>query len=178
MVSTLVSPSVLGLDTATVQVEVDLRAGLPSFTVVGLPDAAVQEARERVRSGIGNQGFQIPARRIVANLAPADLRKSGPQYDLPIALAILVASGQLPAPALAGVAAVGELALDGSIRGVPGVLAMAEHAARAGWRRLVVPGANAPEAHLVGDGVEVLPAATLREAAEILAATIRFVMPV
>ncbi|MGE0026972.1 MAG: YifB family Mg chelatase-like AAA ATPase [Thermoleophilia bacterium] len=163
MVASLVSPAVLGLETSTVQVEVDLRAGLPAFSVVGLPDAAVQEARERVRSGIANQAFAVPARRIVANLAPADLRKAGPQYDLPIALAILTASGQLPAAALQGVGAVGELALDGSVRAVPGALAMAEHAARCGWRRLVVPRANASEAALV-PGVEILGPATLRAA--------------
>jgi magnesium chelatase family protein len=165
VVASLVSPAVLGLETSSVQVEVDLRAGLPAFSVVGLPDAAVQEARERVRSGIANQAFAVPARRIVANLAPADLRKAGPQYDLPIALAILTASGQLTPAALRGVGAVGELALDGSLRPVPGALAMAEHAARRGWRRLVVPRANASEAALV-PGVEVLGPATLRAAVE------------
>src|SRR5688500_14834326 len=110
-------------------VEVDLRAGLPAFAVVGLPDVAVQAARERVRSGIANAAFTVPARRIVANLAPADLRKAGPQYDLPIALALLAASGQLAPAALAGAGAAGELALDGGLRPVPGILAMAEHAA-------------------------------------------------
>lgn len=161
----MVSPAVLGLETSTVQVEVDLRAGLPAFAVVGLPDTAVQEARERVRSGIANQAFALPARRIVANLAPADLRKAGPQYDLPLALAILAGSGQLDPAALTGAGAVGELALDGSLRPVAGALAMAEHAARAGWRRLVVPRANAAEAALVG-GIEVLGPATLREAVD------------
>ncbi|WP_217912970.1 YifB family Mg chelatase-like AAA ATPase [Miltoncostaea marina] len=165
MVAHLVSPAVLGLETSTVQVEVDLRAGLPAFSVVGLADVAVQEARERVRSGIVNQAFAVPSRRIVANLAPADLRKAGPQYDLPLALAILAASGQLAPDALAGVGAVGELALDGALRPVPGVLAMAEHAARAGWRRLLVPRANAAEAALV-PGVEVLGPATLRAAVD------------
>ena len=167
MVAQLVSPAVLGLETSTVEVEVDLRAGLPAFSVVGLPDAAVQEARERVRSGLANQAFAVPARRIVANLAPADLRKAGPQYDLPLALAILCASGQLAAGALARVGAVGELALDGSLRPVPGALAMAEHAARRGWRRLVVPRGNASEAALV-PGVEVLGPPTLRAAVDLL----------
>ena len=167
MVAQLVSPAVLGLETSTVQVEVDLRAGLPSFSVVGLADVAVQEARERVRSGLRNQAFAVPARRIVANLAPADLRKAGPQYDFPLALAILAASGQLPPDAVAGVGAVGELALDGSLRPVPGALAMAEHAAREGWARIVVPRANAAEAALV-PGVEVLGPATLRAAVDLL----------
>jgi len=163
----MVSPALLGLDTATVEVEVDLRPGLPGFSVVGLPDAAVQESRERVRSGLVNQAFAVPALRIVANLAPADLRKAGPQYDLPVALTILSASGQVRPGALAATGAVGELALDGTLRPVPGVLAMAEHAARRGWRQLLVPEANAGEASLV-PGVRVLGARTLRHAVDVL----------
>ncbi len=167
MVAQLLSPAVLGLETSTVQVEVDLRAGLPSFSVVGLADVAVQEARERVRSGLANQAFSVPARRIVANLAPADLRKAGPQYDLPLALAILAASGQLAARALDGLGAVGELALDGTLRPIPGALAMAEHAAREGWARIMVPRANHSEAALV-PGVEVLGPSSLLEAVDLL----------
>lgn len=177
MVATLVSPALVGIDTASVHVEVDLRAGLPGFSVVGLTDTAVQEARERVRSGIVNQAFAVPARRIVANLAPADLRKSGPQYDLPIALAILQASGQVPPAALRGVGAVGELALDGTVRPVPGVLAMAEHASRCGWARLVVPAANLAEAALAGGTTEVVGARTLREAVEFLTGTREVPLP-
>lgn len=167
MVAHLLSPAVLGLETSTVQVEVDLRAGLPSFAVVGLADIAVQEARERVRSGLANQAFTVPPRRIVANLAPADLRKAGPQYDLPLALAILAASGQIPGAVLRGLGAVGELALDGGLRPVPGAIAMAEHAAREGWARMMVPAANAAEAALV-PGVEVIGVATLRDAVDVL----------
>lgn len=167
MVAHLLSPAVLGLETSTVQVEVDLRAGLPSFAVVGLADVAVQEARERVRSGLANQAFSVPARRIVANLAPADLRKAGPQYDLPLALAILAASGQVPSAVLRGLGAVGELALDGAVRPVAGAIAMAEHAAREGWARMMVPAANAAEAALV-PGLEVIGVATLRDAADVL----------
>lgn len=167
MVARIVSPAVVGLSTATVEVEVDLRPGLPGFSVVGLPDTAVQEARERVRSGVVNQAFDLPATRIVANLAPADLRKAGPQYDLPIALALLSGSGQMRPGAIAGTGAVGELALDGSLRPVAGALVMAEHAARRGWRRLVVPQGNAGEASLV-PGVQVLGARTLRHAVDIL----------
>lgn len=163
----MVSPALLGLDTATVEVEVDLRPGLPGFSVVGLPDAAVQEARERVRSGLVNQAFSLPALRIVANLAPADLRKAGPQYDLPVALTILSASGQVRPGVLAGTGALGELALDGALRPVAGALAMAEHAARRGWRQLLVPEANAGEASLV-PGIQVLGARTLRHAVDIL----------
>ena len=167
VVAKLVSPALLGLAAATVQVEADLRSGLPAFAVVGLPDAAVQESRERVRSGIANQGFSLPSRRIVVNLAPADLRKAGPQYDLPIALSLLAASDQLDRDALAGVGAVGELALDGAIRPVSGALAMAEHAARSGWCRLLVPEVNAAEAALVR-GVEIVPVGGLRHAVDVL----------
>ena len=149
------------------EVEVDLRPGLPAFSVVGLPDTSVQEARERVRSGVINQAFDLPPLRIVANLAPADLRKAGPQYDLPIALALLSGSGQMRPGAIAGTGAVGELALDGALRPVPGALVMAEHAARRGWRRLVVPEGNAAEASLV-PGIQVLGARTLRHAIDIL----------
>ncbi len=145
----------------------DLRPGLPGFSVVGLPDTAVQEARERVRSGVVNQAFTLPPIRIIANLAPADLRKAGPQYDLPIALALLCASSQVRPGVIAGTGAAGELALDGALRPIPGALVMAEHAARRGWRRLVVPAGNAAEASLV-PGIEVLGARTLRHAVEIL----------
>ncbi|MBM3664496.1 MAG: ATP-binding protein, partial [Actinobacteria bacterium] len=167
MVARMVTPALVGLDTATVEVEVDLRPGLPGFSVVGLPDAAVQEARERVRSGLVNQAFDLPALRIVANLAPADLRKAGPQYDLPIALAVLSGSGQMRPGSLVGTGAVGELALDGAVRPVPGALVMAEHAARRGWRQLVVPEANAAEAALV-PGIRVLGARGLRHAVDVL----------
>lgn len=167
VVASVKSPTIVGFDTAVVHVEVDLRPGLPSFAVVGLPDTAVQEARERVRSGLANQAFAVPARRVVANLAPADLRKAGPQYDLPIALAILAATGQIRPEALAGVGAVGELALDGSLRRVDGALAMGEHAVRDGWARLMVPEQNAAEARLVG-GERVLGVRSLRHAADLL----------
>jgi magnesium chelatase family protein len=167
VVAHLVSPALLGLAAATVQVEADLRPGLPAFAVVGLPDAAVQEARERVRSGIANQGYGIPRGRIVVNLAPADLRKAGPQYDLPIALSLLAATQQLDGGALAGVGAVGELALDGSLRPVAGMLAMAEHAANSGWRRLLVPAVNADEAALVSR-IDIVPVTGLRHAVDTL----------
>ena len=163
----LLSPAVLGLETSTVQVEVDLRAGLPSFSVVGLADVAVQEARERVRSGLANQAFTVPARRIVANLAPADLRKAGPQYDLPPRTGDPRGVGAAPRGGAAGLGAVGELALDGGVRPVSGAIAMAEHAAREGWARMIVPAANAAEAALV-PGVEVIGVATLRDAVDVL----------
>jgi len=141
--------SLLGVEAREVRVEVDVRQGLPSFTLVGLPDTAVRESRERVRSAIVNSGFEFPQRRITANLAPADLRKAGPGFDLAIAAAMLAATGQLPPTALDDVALAGELALDGSLRPVAGALAMAERAVASGLRAIAVPAANGTEAALV-----------------------------
>ena len=168
MVSVVLSAAPLGLDAATVRDEVDLRPGLPAFSVVGLPDAAVQEARERVRSGVANQAFAIPAQRVVVNLAPGSLRKAGSQYDLPVALGLLAASGQIPPALLVGVGAAGELALDGGLRPVAGALALAEHARASGWERLLVPAAAAPEAAMV-PGIVILAAESLRHAVDLLA---------
>jgi magnesium chelatase family protein len=147
--------ALLGVEAREVRVEADVRLGLPSFALVGLPDAAVREARERVRAAIVNSGFQFPQRRITANLAPADLRKAGPGFDLALAAAVLAASGQLDRGPLEEVALAGELALDGTIRAVPGALAMSEAAARGGARALVVASASAPEAALA-PGIEVV----------------------
>lgn len=144
-----------GISARPVRVEVDVHKGLPAFSIVGLPDAAVREARERVRAAIVNCDFEFPLRRIVVNLAPASLRKAGPGLDLAIAVGLLVASGQLDLEPLAPLALVGELALDGSVRAVPGVLAIAEAAREKGVERLVVPAENGAEAALV-DGVEAL----------------------
>lgn len=145
-----------GISARPVRVEVDVHRGLPAFSLVGLPDTAVREARERVRAAIANCGFDFPLRRIVANLAPASLRKAGPGLDLPIAVALLVASGQLEWERLPHLAMAGELALDGTVRPIPGVLAIAEAAREEGAEALVVPAENGPEAALVGE-IEVLP---------------------
>jgi magnesium chelatase family protein len=144
-----------GISARPVRVEVDVHRGLPAFSLVGLPDAAVREARERVRAALVNCDFEFPLRRIVANLAPASLRKAGPGLDLAIAAALLTASGQLDLACLAKLALVGELALDGSVRPVPGVLAIAEAARERGLEAIVVPTENGPEAALV-DGIEVI----------------------
>src|ERR671916_973590 len=157
------SLSLFGVDALPVEVEVDVSAGLPGFSIVGLPDAAVQEARERVRVAISNSGYKFPTKKVIVNLAPASLRKEGPAFDLPIALGILAASGALPAGSLEGTGVVGELSLDGGLRGVRGTLSMAEGARREGLLRLVLPQANAPEAAAIG-GVEVYGVRTLREA--------------
>jgi magnesium chelatase family protein len=157
--------TLLGIEAREVRVEVDVPGrGLPAFSLVGLPDAAVRESRERVRSALENSGFDFPQSRITANLAPADLRKAGPGLDLAIAAALLGATNELSAEVLDRVALAGELALDGSIRAVPGVLAMAEAAATGRAEAIAVPAENAPEASLAGSP-RVIPLRTLRELA-------------
>ena len=138
--------AILGVEAYEVSVEVDVRQGLPAFSLVGLPDAAVRESRERVRAALANSGFEFPLRRITANLAPADLRKAGPGFDLAIAAALLAASGQLPLEAIEGCALAGELALDGTVRPVAGVMAMADRARRCSVGRVAVAADNAAEA--------------------------------
>ena len=140
--------TMLGVEAHPVEVEVDVRRGLGTFSLVGLPDAAVRESRERVHAAIVNCGFEFPSQRLTASLAPADLPKAGPGFDLAIAAAVLAAGGELPAEALEGWALAGELALDGSIRPVAGVLAMAERARGLGLRAIAVPAPNAEEAAL------------------------------
>ena len=144
-----------GIAARPVRVEVDVHRGLPAFNVVGLPDAAVREARERVRAALSNCGFEFPLHRIVANLAPASVRKAGPGLDLPIAIALLVASGQLEWDGLPRLAMAGELALDGSVRPIPGVLAIAEAARSQGAEAVIVPAQNGAEAALV-EGLGVI----------------------
>lgn len=142
-----------GIDAFPVSVEVDASRGMPSFEIVGLPDAAVKESRDRVRAAIKNCGFELPAAKIVVNLAPADVKKAGPIYDLPILTGLLCASGQLRAN-LDGVCMVGELSLSGATRPVSGALAMSIRARELGFTRLLVPEINAPEAAVAG-GIEV-----------------------
>jgi magnesium chelatase family protein len=149
-----------GISARPVRVEVDVHRGLPNFTIVGLPDAAVREARERVRAALVNCGFEFPLKRIVVNLAPASLRKSGPGMDLAIAAALLSASGQLEWEGLAQVALAGELALDGSTRPIQGALAMAEAAREGGAEAIVLPAENGAEAALA-EGIGVIALETL-----------------
>lgn len=130
MLSTIYSCAVVGLDGEIIQVEVDYNPhGMPAFTVVGLPDTAVQESRERVRAAIRNSGLQFPSKRYTVNLAPANLRKEGPAYDLPMAIGVLASTDQVPLEKLVGAIFVGELSLDGSVRHVGGILPIA-HSAR------------------------------------------------
>ena len=171
MLASVVSAALTGLEGHPVDVEADVVAAAPSFSIVGLPDAAVQESRERVRAAIVNSGYEFPSRRITVNLAPADLRKEGPAFDLPVALALLQATGQARAagsPAAGPVAAAGELGLDGSVRPIAGALAIAESLRRRRTRGIAVPAQNAAEAALVA-GLRVYPVRHLREAAAVLA---------
>lgn len=156
-----------GLEPRRVTVEVDLRAGLPTFTIVGLGDQAVREARERVRAAIHNSGFAFPEKRVTVNLAPASLRKSGPGFDLAIACGVLAASGQIPAERLERVAVFGELALGGAIRPGRGVLAVAEGVRDVGLEGLVVASERVGEAGLV-EGIAVHGAASLPQAVAVL----------
>ena len=153
--------ALVGLDGEIVEVEVDVSPGIPAFIVVGLPDAAVQESKERVRAAIRNSGYEFPMRRITVSLAPADLRKEGPSYDLPIAVGILSSSGQIAA-SLEDTVLIGELSLEGNLRHTDGILPMVGLARARGMRTVVLPSCDADEGALV-EGVEVLGAASLRE---------------
>jgi magnesium chelatase family protein len=162
MLAKVNSCAIVGLEGTIVEVEVDSSKGMPFFTLVGLPDAAVKESAERVRAALKNSGLQFPYTRLTVNLAPADLRKVGPSYDLPIALGMLVASEQVLGEALEGALVLGELALDGAVRHVRGVLPMAAMARDKHYRRIFVPAIDAQEATLV-PGVEVVAVNTLAE---------------
>lgn len=162
MLAAIQSAAVLGVDAFAVTVEVDAAPGLPGWTMVGLPSGSVKEARERVGAALANAGLQLPPRRWTVNLSPADVRKDGTAFDLPVALGALVASGQLTAESVGGLLCVGELGLDGSIRPVRGALPLARAARDAGVRGLVLPAANAAEAALLRD-VRLVPCESLAE---------------
>ena len=166
MLATLLSATLVGLDGRPIRVEVDVAPGLPGFTIVGLADAALQEARERVRGAIRNAGFSHPPRRITVNLAPADLRKAGASLDLAIAIGILLGSEQVVAGP-GRLAMIGELSLGGDVAPVPGILPLVAALRRLGVRRVVVPREAEAEARLAG-GIEVVGVATLREAADVV----------
>jgi magnesium chelatase family protein len=163
MLARIRSAAVLGVDAYPVDVEVDITNGLPTFSTVGLPQGAVKEGRERVSAALANAGFSFPLRRITVNLAPADIRKNGSAFDLPIALGILVASGQLPENGLCDQMVLGEIGLEGDLRPVRGVLSMAMAARTARHPGILLPHANLPEASVV-EGLEVYGARTLLEA--------------
>src|SRR3990170_2837457 len=159
MVAIVSTVAYLGLEARAVEVQVQLSSGLPRFTIVGLPDKAVAESRERVRAALAAIGLALPPKRITVNLSPADLPKEGSHFDLPIALGLLAAIGATDAESLSHYVAVGELSLNGKITGAPGVLLAALHASGAG-RGLICPAAQGSEAAWAGE-VEVLAAPDL-----------------
>jgi len=161
MLAKVKSAAVVGLDAQEVEVEVDILSGLPAMNIVGLPDTAVQEARERVRSAVKNSGCFFPMRRITVNLAPADLKKAGPAYDLPIAVGVLVSSEQVSVDG-AGMLFLGELSLDGSLRHTHGIISMVSLAKEKGIPTVFVPAVDAREASLI-EGVNIIPVESLSQ---------------
>lgn len=162
MYGKVTSACLSGIEGQTIEVEVDISSGLPQINLVGLPDTAIRESVERVRAAIKNCGYSFPMDRITVNLAPADLRKEGCSFDLAIAAGILVTSGQIILKELEHTLLLGELALDGSLRTIPGVLSMVHAAKQAGIERFVVPIQNAAEARLI-EGAEVYGITNLAE---------------
>jgi magnesium chelatase family protein len=160
MLSKVYSCAVVGLEGVIVEVEVDYTNGLPGVTIVGLPDAAVQESRERVQTAVKNAGLHFPRHRIVVNLSPAAIRKEGPAYDLPIALGVIILAGHLPQESIEGAMFVGELSLDGVVRHTRGILPMAATARAQGFKRMFVSESDAGEASLIPD-IEIYPVKTL-----------------
>jgi len=167
MLVRVLASTMLGIDAIPVEVETDISQGLPSYTIVGLPGVPVRESGDRIRTAIRNSGLPFPGRKVTINLAPADIRKDGALLDLPIALSILCAEGALPGDALRKYLVAGEVSLDGSLKPVRGVLSQGLLARRLGLEGILIPAANAAEGLLV-PGIDVLPAATLRDAVSAL----------
>ncbi|MFH0820467.1 MAG: YifB family Mg chelatase-like AAA ATPase [Candidatus Peregrinibacteria bacterium] len=167
MPSKLYSVELQGLEACLVEIEVDKLGGIPCFTIVGLPDAAIKEASERVKSAIKNSNLFFPRSKIVVNLAPADLRKIGPRYDLAIALGILALEDLCDKHQFKNTILIGELALDGNVRPVTGILSSVDFARKTGFKKIIVPAANASEAAMI-QGIEILPVQTLKEAVAFL----------
>src|SRR6478609_11988204 len=160
MLASVRTAAVFGIEAVAVSVEVDVSFGLPGLVMVGLPDAAVRESRDRVRSAIRNSGFAFPQHRVTVNLAPADVRKAGASFDLPIALGILAASGVVERRLIADLVLLGELSLDGSIHATRGVLPIAASARRDGLSGILLPAANVSEAAIVS-GLEIVAVSSL-----------------
>jgi magnesium chelatase family protein len=167
LLSKVLSGAILGIEAYLVEVETDISPGIPCYTLVGLPDNAVRESRERVSSAISNSGYSFPLKRVTLNLAPADIKKEGAAFDLPIALGLLAASGQISDSRLGEYLVLGELSLDGRLKPVRGALPVAASCRKLGIRGLVLPRENAPEAAIVG-GLEVIGVDSLAEAAGFL----------
>lgn len=167
MIVKAISATVIGIDSHPVTVEVDLAAGLPFFSTVGLPDVTVRESKDRIKAAIKNSGYPFPGHHVTVNLAPADIKKEGTAFDLPIAVAILTAQSLLPPAPLADYLLQGELSLDGGVKGIHGALSAAFRAKAMGIRGIILPRENAAEAALV-EGVEVIPVESLAEVVEFL----------
>jgi hypothetical protein len=167
MLAKVQSGAVLGIDAYIVKVELDISEGLPSFNTVGLPDTAIKEARDRVAAAIKNSAFVYPIKRITANLAPADIRKEGSAFDLPLAVAVLAATGQVSMAVLDKYAILGELSMDGSVRPVKGALPIAVGVRDSNIQGLILPQDNVKEAAVV-DGIEVYPVKNLRQTVDVL----------
>ena len=168
MLAILRTAAIFGVEAYPVRVEVDVSdGGLPAITMVGLPDASVRESRDRVQSAIRNSGFDFPRRHVTVNLSPADIRKVGSAFDLPIALGVLAATGLIPARQIDGAVILGELSLDGAVQSVRGVLPISARARRDGVGCVILPRANAGEAAIVA-GLEVVPVTSLEETVAVL----------
>ena len=167
MLATVYSSSVIGIDAYRVEVEVDISRGLPSFSTVGLPEGAVRESKDRVKAALKNSGYHFPTDRITVNLAPADVKKEGSGFDLPIAIGILAATGLIPHSALTSHLVIGELSLDGSIRPIKGALSMTIMARELGLKGIYLPAENAMEAAVV-DGIDVYPSSALSQLVQCL----------
>ena len=167
MLAKILSSAVLGIDAYWVEVEVDITSGLPMFTTVGLPETSVKESKERVKAAISNSGYRFPDDRITVNLAPADIKKEGTGFDLPIALGILTATGLIPQETVSQYMVLGELSLDGRVKPVKGSLPMALAAKAAGYAAILVPFDNGREASVV-EGISILPVKTLSQGVGLL----------
>jgi magnesium chelatase family protein len=167
MISKILSGAVLGVDAYLVGVEVDIAFGFPQFSTVGLPEGAVKESKERVKAAVKNCGYEFPQKRITVNLAPADIRKEGSAFDLPIAIGIIAAIGLVDGEKLSKYLILGELSLDGRVKGVRGVLPTAISVRDSGLKGIIIPKENAEEAAVV-NGVEVLAVESLPEVVEFL----------
>mgnify|MGYP001217469484 CR=1 FL=1 len=167
MLAKVLSSAVIGIDAIQVEVEVDITQGLPQFATVGLPDGAVKESKDRVKSALKNSGYDYPQRRITVNLAPADIRKEGASFDLPIAIGILAATGVVKGSRLQHFLLLGELSLDGRVKPIRGALSIAVNARESGLSGVILPAENACEAAVV-EGVEVIGVSELAEVVEFL----------
>ena len=167
MLSIIKSMSLVGLEGYLISVQVDVAGGMPSWEIVGLPDASIRESKERVKTAIKNSGYELDSRKVVINLAPADIKKEGSLYDLPIAIGILKSSNEIKNDEIDKIAFIGELSLDGKINKVDGVLPICIEAKRLGVEKIIVPIENAAEASIV-DGIEVLGAKNLAQVVDYL----------